>query len=227
MGAMGGSASADAGPGEGGACADPASAVPDIAPFEAPPVGPLGAFQVTFHNRCAKTVWPAWGSSGGLDNSVIDTELWFPMAQASERSVTVYGGLGEIGFWARTGCSFDQSGGGVCQTGECGGFVCPIQVNRFPEGATIFLIHQGFLEGYNVALRVEGAICGSHECVADLRTCAPASAVQDSCGSTIACGNICGSAMGSCCSQAASGCSVVESDGKPPSAGDLVITFCP
>jgi hypothetical protein len=227
MGATGGSVSADAGAGAGGACPDPVSAAPDVTPFQAPPVGPLGAFQVTFHNGCAKTVWPAWGSSGGLDNSVIDTKLWLPMPPASERSVTVYGGLGELGFWARTRCNFDQSGRGTCQTGECGGLVCPIEANRFPEGATIFVIHRGFLDGYNVALRVEGATCGSHECIADLRTCSPASTVQDDCGRTIACDDICGSSADSCCGQPGSGCSVAESDGKPPSAGDLVITFCP
>jgi hypothetical protein len=72
-----------------------------------------------------------------------------------------------------------------------------------------------------------GGDVGIHECVADVRTCSPASSVQDSCGSTIACGDICGDSTATCCNRPGSGCSVVQSDGKPPSAGDLVITFCP
>jgi Thaumatin family len=218
--ASGASADAD------GACAEPAFAVPDAGLFKAPAVGPLGTFQVTFHNRCAQTVWPAWGSSGGLDNSVIDTRLWLPMPPASDRAVTVFGGLREIGVWGRTGCSFDQGGSGTCQTGECGGFVCPIIVNAFPASTTVFVLERGFLGGFNVALRVEGATCGSHECVADVRTCSPALVVQDGCGRAIACSDICGGSA-QCCSRPGSGCSAGPSDGGPPGSGDLVVTFCP
>jgi len=220
-GAGGTSAGADA----GDACAEPPSAVPDAAPFQ-PPSNGLPAFQVTFHNRCAQTVWPAYGSAGGLDNSVIDTHLWFPMPPASDRAITVYGGVREIGFWGRTGCSFDQAGKGACETGECGGFICPIVVNQFPASATIFVLDRGFLAGYNVALRVEGATCGSHECVADVSGCPAASLVKDSCGGVIACNDICGDAAAQCCRRAGSGCSSTgPSDGS--AADDLVLTFCP
>jgi hypothetical protein len=225
-GAAAGAGGMPAGADAGDACAEPPSAVPDLAPFQPPSNPALPAFQVTFHNRCAQTVWPAYGSSGGLDSSVIDTHLWLPMSPASDRTVSVYGGVREIGFWGRTGCSFDQAGKGTCETGECGGFLCPITVNLFPASATIFVLDRGFLGGYNVALRVEGAACGSHECVADVRGCSAASLVKDSCGSTIACNDICGGSATQCCSRPGSGCSSTgPSDGSP--ADDLVVTFCP
>jgi hypothetical protein len=157
----------------GGTGGQPPSDTPALPPFVPPQIGPLGAFHVTFHNRCAQTVWPAWGATGGLDNSVIDPQLWLPMAPQGDRTVVVYGGVGEIGVWGRTGCSFDRAGNGVCETGECGGFICPIRINQFPANATAFLIEQGFLSGYNLALTADGTICGKHECLAPACDLAP------------------------------------------------------
>jgi hypothetical protein len=224
-GAAGAFAGVDASPGTGGACPKPVSAVPAVPPFEAPPVGALGAFQVTFHNRCAETVWPAWGSGGGLDNSVIDTQLWFPLSSGSDRAVTVYGGVRDIGVWGRTGCSFDQQGGGACQTGDCGGFVCPIQVNAFPTNATVFVLRRGFRTGYNVSLRVEGPACGSRDCIADVSSCSPAFAVDDACRGIIACSDMC-SSRAECCSTTDSACGA-EQFNDTPDSDHLDITFCP
>jgi hypothetical protein len=179
---------------------------------------------VTFHNGCAQTVWPAWGPAGGLDNTVIDSELWLPLSPTSDRTVTAYSTVRDIGFWGRTGCSFDQAGNGTCETGDCRGFICTLEVNVFPENATVFALEQGFLDGYNMGLRVEGATCGNHECVADLRTCGDASVVKNACGATIACSDLC-DGSGPCCSQAGSGCS--PSASNPLDYGDLVVTFCP
>ena len=208
------------------ACPLPTSAIPVVAPFQPPSDTPLGTFQVTFHNLCAQTLWPAWGSSGGLDNSIIDTELWFPLEAMSDRTVTVYGGVREIGFWGRSGCSFDDAGGGSCQTGDCGGFVCPIVVNAFPTNATVFALEEGFLDGYNVPLRVESAACGTHECVADLSACSHASVTEDACGTTLGCSNVCDETTSECCRQPPDGCaaSPPNPDSDP---GNLVLTFCP
>jgi len=218
-----GGLSGGAGVDAGGACNEPAGVVPDLAPFEPPPIGALGAYHVTFRNRCAQTVWPAYGPSGGLDESVIDTQLWLPMSPASDRTVTVYGGVREIGFWGRTGCSFDQDGKGSCETGECGGFICPFVLGNFPANATIFDLEGGFQGGYNLGLHVEGASCGSHECSANLESCGEASGVKNACGRTIACSDIC-SASTACCTRP--GCDsggVAQGD----ATDDLVVTFCP
>ncbi|MEP7053261.1 MAG: thaumatin family protein [Pseudomonadota bacterium] len=159
-----GGASTDKDPGDvsagaGGACEAPSSVVPDLPPFQAPPINALGAYHVTFHNHCAQTVWPASAPSGGLENSVVDTQLWLPLLPASARTITVYGGVREIGFWGRTGCNFDQAGNGMCETGECGGFLCPMAFG-FPASATAFDLEGGFQGGYNVGLHIEGGSCG-------------------------------------------------------------------
>ena len=228
MAAGGGMSTAGAGGSStGGAPCEPTSAVPETAAFQAPEVGPLGAYQVTFANHCGQTVWPAWGSSGGLDFSVIDTKLWLPLLPASERTVTVYGGVREIGFWGRTGCSFDQAGTGACQTGECGGFVCPIKINDFPHSATVFVLDRGFLGGYNVGLRATGSVCGDHACLANVDACSPMSSVSDACGRTIACNDLCASSPAECCSGFESSCTMGHLPSGVPDVGDLVITFCP
>lgn len=211
-----------AGAGLGGACEEPTSVVPDLPPFQAPPIDALGAYQVTFHNHCGQTVWPASAPSGGLENSVVDTQLWLPLLPANDRTITVYGGVREIGFWGRTGCSFDQAGHGTCETGECGGFLCPMAFG-FPPSATAFDLEGGFQGGYNLGLHVEGGSCGDHACTANLDDCGDASVVEDACGRTIACSDIC-SASPACCARP--GC---DSGGVShgDSADDLVVTFCP
>jgi hypothetical protein len=211
------------GDGTGAACTAPAAVVPDLAPFEPPPIGALGAYHVTFRNRCAQTVWPAYGPSGGLDASVVDTQLWLPMSPGSDRTVTVYGGVREIGFWGRTGCSFDQDGKGTCETGECGGFICPFVLSNFPASTTIFDLEGGFQGGYNVGLQVEGASCGNHECSANLESCEQASVMNDACGRTIACADICAVAT-ACCTRPGCDSGGVAHGGA---ADDLVVTFCP
>jgi hypothetical protein len=201
----------------GGACAEPDSAVPEVPPYRGAPLDGLLTFEVTFRNHCAQTVWPAWAASGGLENGVIDGELWLPLAAESDRTVTVHGGVRELGFWGRTGCRFDQAGSGSCSTGDCGGFVCAFNANQFPPSTTVFSLEAGFLKGYNLGLRVDGPTCGTHECVADLPSC-PA-ATTDACGTTIACSDVCSTSA--CCDD--SRCS----DGDFRDGGDLVFTFCP
>lgn len=220
---MGGSAG---GQGVGGACSPTRSEVPDLASFEPPPTPQYDAFQVTFQNRCAQTVWPAWGSTTGLDYTRIEPEVWLPLEPGSDRTVMAYSNVREFGFWGRTGCSFDQEGAGACQTGDCVGFVCGFGF-RFPWDATVFHLQWGFFdEGYNVALRVEGATCGTHECVADVATCPQASTTADPCGTPIACDDICSDSTMECCERPSSGCSEgLVSDTRD--FQDLVFTFCP
>ena len=224
----GGSSSAGSGPtaGSGGLCPDPVSDYPDTPPFT-PPADATSTFKVTFLNRCGTAVWPAWGSAGGLDNSVIDPQIWARLSPARTRPVVVYGGLRDVGFWARTACSFDANGAGSCLTGDCGGFACPTNTNVFPKNATVFALKQGFLGGYNLPMRVEGMACGQHECVADVGSCDGATAVKDACGATVACSDICSDAAPECCSGSGARCDAEEFDQDATTTGDLLITFCP
>jgi hypothetical protein len=218
---------AGAGPigGASDACPDPVSEVPASTPFE-PPIAPSSTFQLTLRNRCAKTVWPAWSPAGGLDNSVIDTAVWLPLSPTESRTVVVYGGLRDLGFWGRTSCSFDQNGVGACETGDCGAFACPSGV-AFPKNATVFVLKQGFLGGYNVGLGVAGVSCGEHACFAEVSGCTAASAVKDACGATVACSDICNSSTPECCNGSGSRCDEGEFDHEAPQSDDLVVTFCP
>jgi hypothetical protein len=201
----------------GDACAEPQSEVPDVPPYAGAPLDGLLTFAVTFHNRCAQTVWPAWAASGGLENGVIDGELWLPLASGSDRSVTVHGGVRELDFWGRTGCSFDALGNGACLTGDCGRFICSTTTLQTPPSTTVYSLESGFLTGYNLGLRVEGPTCGVHACVADLHSCA--TGMEDACGATIACSDVC--SISTCCAE--SHCT----DGDFRDGGDLVFTFCP
>lgn len=222
----GSSGSAGAEPGAGGACPVPMSDIPDTPPFT-PPADAHSTFNVSFVNRCTTTVWPAWGSAGGLDNSAIDPQIWSPLAPSGTRTVVVYGGLRDVGFWARTACRFDESGAGACLTGDCGAFACRTDSNVFPGHATVFVLQQGFLGGYNVGLGVSGEACGEHECVADLGTCERPSAVEDSCGAIVACNDICSDTAAECCSGSGARCDAREFERDESLSGDLVITFCP
>jgi hypothetical protein len=213
--------------GAGGACTEPAVTVPELPPFTAPPVGQLDPSLLTFRNRCAETVWPAWDPGGGLDNTVVESEVWLPLhPDGGERTVTMYGTVHEIAFWGRTGCSFDQAGSGACRTGDCGGFDCSKRGYSSPANTTVFDIFGGFRDGYNLPLRVEGATCGSHECIADLDACSNAAVVRDGCGGAIACGDVCGKSNSECCTLGGTDCSDYE-DGNRRVYNDLTLTFCP
>lgn len=213
---------ADPGP----ACGEPSSAIPDLG---TPPIQPhdsLSSFELTLANQCGQTVWPAWRASGGLDNSVVDAKLWLPLPPATERVITVYSSVGELGFWGRTGCSFDRNGNGACATGDCRGFACPTQVLGFPRDATVFDLERGFTAGYNLPLKVAGTACGEHECAVAPSTCSAASQVRNACGETIACKDACSDVTASCCSDRGRACGPSQAQGELV-FNDLLLTFCP
>src|SRR5262245_53347870 len=60
-------------------CPEPASAVPDPGSLMLE-CGASETFQVTLHNQCAETIWPAWTRTGGLDLSVLDPSVWAPLS---------------------------------------------------------------------------------------------------------------------------------------------------
>jgi hypothetical protein len=214
-------------PDAGSACVEPPLAVPDTPPFEPPP-GQDHTYAVTLRNGCAEAVWPAWRSAGGLDNTDIETELWLPLPSGTYRTVTAYGGVRDIGFWGRTACRFDRHGRGGCQTGDCGNLVCSATSVQYPESATVFHLFQGFSEGYNLPMLVNGEACGGHECLADLGACSEGAVVTNVCDEAIACTDTCSNSTTPCCRDLVGGCDDLhypnDSEGK---SEDLVVTFCP
>jgi hypothetical protein len=180
--------------------------------------GAYETFQVTLHNRCAETIWPAWTRTGGLDGSILDPSWWVPLSPGESHEVPVYySGSREIGLWGRTRCSFDEQGQGACETGDCGGFVCPILVvGPAPRDATMYDSQAGFHSTYNLPMRVTKPGCEARQCSFDLDACAGASRVVGACG-VAGCTDVCPSASG-CCHTYSDGCLL---------AADVDLTFCP
>ena len=87
---------------------------------EPPPSGAAGSRLVTFANRMQQTIWVAASPDPG--QPLAATGWVLPAGQTV--TITVpnrWNGR----FWGRTGCVFNGSGVGRCQTGDCGGlFQC-------------------------------------------------------------------------------------------------------
>ncbi|CAI0445228.1 unnamed protein product, partial [Linum tenue] len=77
--------------------------------------GALGA-TFTFSNRCDYTIWPGILANAGSPKL---ESTGFELAEGSTRSFQAPTGWSGR-FWARTGCTFDDSGSGSCRTGDCG-----------------------------------------------------------------------------------------------------------
>ncbi|XP_022922158.1 uncharacterized protein LOC111430220 [Cucurbita moschata] len=63
-------------------------------------------------NNCVFTVWAAAVPGGG--RQLNQTDVW---------TFEVKPDLKDVRIWARTNCSFDESGRGRCETGDCGGLL--------------------------------------------------------------------------------------------------------
>ena len=87
-----------------------------------PPKAAAGHRTVTFVNKLSQTLWI--GSGQQTAQPALKTSGWVLKAGQS-LSISVpdhWNGR----FWGRTGCSFNASGNGHCQTGDCDGkFQCP------------------------------------------------------------------------------------------------------
>ncbi|KAG5550262.1 hypothetical protein RHGRI_015280 [Rhododendron griersonianum] len=90
--------------------------------------------------------------------------------------------------WARQGCSFDASGKGTCETGDCAnqlhcrgmGGVPPATVVEMTLGTSVSPLHfydVSLVDGFNLPVSmapVGGGIgCGVAACVVDLNICCP------------------------------------------------------
>ncbi|KAG6777964.1 hypothetical protein POTOM_017807 [Populus tomentosa] len=110
----------------------------------------------------------------------------FELPQDSSRSFTAPTGWSGR-FWARTGCNFDESGAGLCSTGDCGSG--QVECNGFgaapPATLAEFTLGSGgqdfydvsLVDGYNLAMVVEGSggsgMCASTGCISDLNIQCP------------------------------------------------------
>ena len=132
----------------------------------------------TVTNNCPYTVWAAAVPGGGqqLDNG----QTW---------SIDVPAGTTGGRVWARTGCSFDGSGSGRCQTGDCGGVLRCTQYGQPPNTLAEFGLNQfqgqdfidiSLVDGFNVPMDFlpagggSGCPKGGPRCDADVAAQCPA-----------------------------------------------------
>jgi hypothetical protein len=124
---------------------------------------------VTFNviNRCKDTLWPAALPGGGarLDPG----QTW---------AVEIPAGTASARMWARTGCTFDSSGRGTCQTGDCAGALqctvsgkTPATLAEYTLGNPDYL-DISLVDGFNVPMSFQCSGKGP-VCAADINTSCP------------------------------------------------------
>lgn len=167
----------------------------------------------TITNNCPYTIWP--GTLSGAGTTPMST-TGFQLDSGQSVSISsVPGWSGRI--WARTGCNFDASGIGTCQTGDCGGKLECDGSGASPP-ASLFEITLGtgdlkdfydvsLVDGYNLPLvavpRGVYGPCNATGCVSNLNMgCPKELQVDGGEGNVVACRSAC-EAFGSdqyCCS---------------------------
>jgi hypothetical protein len=113
-----------------------------------------GQRQVVFVNQMQETIWVAAASSGG--HAALTTSGWVLPAGTSV-SITIPDAWNGR-FWGRTGCSFNSSGNGHCETGDCAGhFQCGTNWGAVPATLAEYNLNSyAGLDFYDVSL-VDGA----------------------------------------------------------------------
>ncbi|KAK4351053.1 hypothetical protein RND71_030366 [Anisodus tanguticus] len=141
------------------------------------------AYTFTITNNCPYTIWP--GTLSGSSSPRLSTTGFQLNAGQSTSIPSAPGWSGRI--WARTGCTFDASGAGSCQTGDCGGRLECNGAGATPP-ASLFEITLGtgdtkdfydvsIVDGYNLPMvatpqGVNGG-CNATGCVSNLNMGCP------------------------------------------------------
>ncbi|CAL9078014.1 unnamed protein product [Musa acuminata var. zebrina] len=119
-------------------------------------------------NQCSDTVWAAAVPGGG--RQLDPGQSW---------TNEVSPGTAGCRVWARTGCSFNGSGHGSCETGDCGGLLECQAYGSPPNTLAEFSLNQynnddfidiSLVEGFNVPMGFSPTTGGCHgiQCAADI-----------------------------------------------------------
>ncbi|KAF8019460.1 hypothetical protein BT93_G0213 [Corymbia citriodora subsp. variegata] len=148
----------------------------------------------TIVNNCKETVWPGITNSGSFNGSV------FALKTGQTAGYTVSATWsGRI--WGRTGCKFDKSGSGSCQTGGCGTSLnCtgpgspPVSIAEFTLGEPDYY-DVSLVSGFNLPIVIKTVNakgnCSTAGCDGDLRSSCPSGLAVKSDGKVIACDSAC------------------------------------
>lgn len=159
-----------------------------------------GATVFTLVNKCGETVWP--GILPNLANG------GFVLQAGQKQTVSTSGWSGRM--WGRTGCKFDSSGAGSCETGDCGkvlycngaGGVPPVSLAEFTlHGSSNHDFYDvSLVDGYNLPLDITPSTSNSADgttncrrvgCDRDLRDSCPSELAVQASGHVVACKSAC------------------------------------
>ncbi|XP_047330877.1 thaumatin-like protein [Impatiens glandulifera] len=160
------------------------------------------ATQLIVVNNCNEVIWPAILGSAG---QITLKDGGFELTSGQESVIDVPDKWsGRI--WARQGCKFDNSGKGICETGDCSGQIhCqgtgglpPATVVEMTLGTSYSPLHfydVSLVDGFNLPVSmapVGGGIgCGVAACEVDLNVCCPSALEVRKEGRVVGCKSAC------------------------------------
>ncbi|KAL5725213.1 hypothetical protein ACHQM5_008381 [Ranunculus cassubicifolius] len=148
----------------------------------------------TIINNCKDTVWPGITPGDYFDGG------GFSLIPGQSKIFTApLSWTGRI--WGRTGCSFNKSGQGKCQTGNCGpSLKCsasakpPATLAEFTL-ATLDFYDVSLVDGFNIPMSIKPihgkGNCSTASCDSDLRVNCPSKLAVKASGKTVACRSAC------------------------------------
>ncbi|KAI5383784.1 hypothetical protein KIW84_070949, partial [Lathyrus oleraceus] len=126
------------------------------------------AATIEVKNNCPYKVWAAAAPGGGK-----------PLNTGESWTITAAAGTQKARVWARTGCNFDNSGNGHCQTGDCGGVLNCQAYGTPPNTLAEYALNQymnldffdiSLVDGFNVPMDFSPTSngCRGIRCTADI-----------------------------------------------------------
>ncbi len=167
-----------------------------------------GSATFTFVNNTGQTIWP--GALGNAGQAIPNGGGW-ELASGQSMTITVpdtWAGR----FWARTYCTFNSSGSGSCETGDCGGVLACNGAGGHPNvslaeftlggGTSSDFYDVSFVDAFNIPITVAPVggttsssnpyQCSTAGCNVNLNPACPSALADiDSSGNTIACLSAC------------------------------------
>ncbi|KAG4157742.1 hypothetical protein ERO13_D02G081300v2 [Gossypium hirsutum] len=149
----------------------------------------------TIVNYCKETIWPGVTPGDNFNGGGFELK--------SGQSVVFQAPVGWSGrIWGRTGCKFDKSGTGSCQTADCGNTLKCKASGKTPASLAEFTLSNvdyydvSLVDGFNLPIAVKPmngqGNCSSAGCDKDLRqTCPSELAVKGGNGKVIGCRSAC------------------------------------
>ncbi|KAM7266563.1 hypothetical protein ACFE04_004460 [Oxalis oulophora] len=160
----------------------------------------IDAARFTLQNKCSTTIWPgilAGATSTLLMNGGFELQ---PGATIDVDAPKGWSGR----FWARQGCTFDQTGKGNCDTADCGGVLnCagaggnpPATLAEFTLDSPMDFYDVSLVDGYNLPISISprggsGDQCKNIGCVSDLNRSCPVGLQVVINGNVVACKSAC------------------------------------